>query len=171
MKRLLALVLALLMLFLASACSDASSKNQGPTSVQTDSYYAYFSNKEYPYGYTEKNLSDEMCGQTPRQVYYSSMGIEPPENINVKVGEEQTLTFWTFPHHTFCGGYEFIIEDVSVLKIASSDWGGMYDEPLHKALPDYVVVEGVSPGKTTLTYKITSAEGTESVTLNITVVE
>lgn len=168
MKKFVCLILTFFIVCTLSACS---SKNQDPTITQTDSYYAYFSNREHPYGYTEEGLLDEMCGQTPRQVYYHSMGTEPPENINIKVGEEEPLTFWSFPHHTFCGGYEYIIEDGSVLKIASSDWDGMYDKPIHKALPDYVIVEGVSPGKTTLTYKITSAEGTESVTLNITVVE
>ena len=168
MKKFVCLILTFFIVFTLSACS---SKNQDPTITQTDSYYSYFSNEKYPYGLSEKGLSDEMCGTTPRRVYYSGLGIEPPENTTIKVGEEHTFEFWTFPHHTFCGGYEYIIEDGSVLKIAKSDWGGMYDEPIPKVLKEQCTVVGVTPGKTTLTYKVTSAEGTESVTLNITVVE
>lgn len=168
MKRLLTLILAFSIIFTLSACS---SKNQSPTITQTDSYYAYFTNEEYPYSHTEEALSSEMCGTTHRQVYYKSWKTEPPENTTIKVGEEHTFSFWIFPHHTFCGGYEYIIEDGSVLKIAKSDWGGMYDEPIPKVLEEQCTVVGVKPGKTTLTYKVTSAEGTESVALNITVVE
>ncbi len=178
MKRLIYLILTILIIFSISACSnnivsssDTSSKNQGPTITQTDSYYGYFSNEKYPYGQREEHLSSLECGTASRMVYYRGWGQKPPENTTIKVGEEHTFSLWTYPHHHFCGGYEYIIEDGSVLKIASSDWDGMYDEPIPKVLFQQCTVVGVKPGKTTLTYKVTSAEGTESVTFNITVVE
>ena len=183
MKRLLALILALLMLFVASACSDdtdisstnvddATNKTK-PTvsdanSVNQDSTTqseVVSTNQDGTVSRTESMLSSDMCGQTPRQVKYYGQ-----KDITIKVGEQKFLDFWTYPDHTYCGSYEYIIEDESILTIHSSDWG-MYDEPIKMVLPTDCTVEGVSPGKTTLTYKITSAEGTESVTLNITVVE
>lgn len=202
MKRLLTLILAFLMLFVVSACSndtDISSTNVDAAANKTESALPDTSSKEQSstvskteptvsdtnsvnqdsttqsdvgstnqagtVSRTESMLSSDMCGQTPRQVKYYGQ-----KDITIKVGEQKFLDFWTYPHHTDCGSYEYIIEDESVLKIPSSDWG-MYDEPIKMILPTDCTVEGVKPGKTTLTYKVTSAEGTESVTLNITVVE
>lgn len=149
MKLLTTLIFTVLTLFVACGCSDTAD--------------VYSANQHNEVSRTESMLTSDMCGQTPRQVEYHGN-----KNQTIKVGEQKDLDFWTFPHHTYCGDYEYIIEDESVLKIPESDYG-LYDEPIKMVLPTSCTVEGVKPGTTTITYKVTSAEGEASVTIIFTV--